>query len=577
MINRYFQQELNQLRELGASFAKAYPALAPMLSGPVADPDVERLLEGVSFQTALLRQKLDDDFPEIIQDLVRIIWPHYLRPIPSVSTVAFTPKPTLRQPATIPAGTPMASVPVEGSPCLFRTCRDVEIHPLALTEASFEQPSGRPPQVRLVLELAGLRLSDWQPQTLRFFLAGDYAGASDLYFLLMRHLKQIVLKPLDGGDAAVLPAECLRDAGFCEPAALIPYPSHAFPGYRVLQEYFFSPEKFLYVELTGWERWQGRGGGSRFEIRFEFDSLPVRPGRLSRDHVVLHAAPVINLFAHEADPIALDHRQPWYLVRPAGSHAGTDQVYSVDSVTGFAQGSAEEKRYLPFEHFNPDVRSTAIYHTTYRRSPVRSGADVFLSVAYPAGAGTPRHETLSIELTCTNGALPESLRSGDICVPTGTSPEFATFRNIRPVTPTVFPPLATNVLWRLISHLSLNYLSLAHPDRFRALLELYIFPECRDQAAVLANRKRIEGIEHVEDRPSDRLVGGLPVRGREVTLKMRRDHYVSTGDLFLFGSVLDVFLGGYASVNSFTNLVVRETMKGDRYPWPARLGNHPLI
>ncbi|NPV05330.1 MAG: type VI secretion system baseplate subunit TssF [Syntrophaceae bacterium] len=577
MINRYFQQEMNQLRELGASFAKAYPALAPMLSGPAADPDVERLLEGVSFQTALLRQKLDDDFPEIIQDLVRIIWPHYLRPIPSTSTVVFTPKATLRQPATIPAGTPLASLPVDGTPCLFRTCSDVEIHPLTLLEAAFEQPPGRPPQVRLLMELVGLRLSDWRPESLRFFLAGDYAEASDLYFLLMRHLKRVVLEPLEGGDAAALPPECLRDAGFSEQAALVPYPSHAFPGYRVLQEYFVSPEKFLYVGLSGWDRWRDRGGGSKFEVRFEFDALPVRPARLGRDDVALHATPVVNLFAHEADPIALDHRRPWYPVRPAGYHAGSGQVYAVDAVTGFIQGSAAERRYLPFEHFNPDVRSTPVYHTTCRRSPVGPGADVFLSVAYPPEAGVPRPETLSVELTCTNGTLPESLRVGDICVATGASPEFATFRNIKPLTPAVFPPLSTNFLWRLVSHLSLNYLSLAHPDRLRALLDLYVFPECRDRSAVLANRKRIAGIEQVEDRPSDRLVGGLPVRGREVTFRLRRDHYVSTGDLFLFGSVLDVFLGGYASVNSFTSLGIRETMKGETYRWPARLGNHPLI
>ncbi len=577
MFNRYFQQEINQLRELGADFAKAYPALAPMLSGPVADPDVERLLEGVSFQTALLRQKLDDDFPEIIQDLIRIIWPHYLRPIPSTSTVAFTPKPTLRQPATIPAGTPLSSVAVEGTSCLFRTCSEVEIHPLSIVEGLFEQPSGRPPQVRLVMELTGLKLADWRPKSLRFFLAGEYAGAADLYFLLMRHLKRIVLRPLDGGEEAVLPAECLKAAGFSESGALIPYPSHAFPGYRVLQEYFFSPEKFLYVDLSGWEQWRGRGSGSKFEIRFEFDSLPVRPPRVTRDYFVLFATPVINLFPHDADPVALDHRRPWYLVRPASSNADHYQVYSVDKVTGFIQGTAEERHYLPFEHFNPDFRSTPVYHTTHRQSPIKPGADVFLSVAYPPEGGTPRPETLSISLTATNGTLPESLRIGDICVATGASPEYATFRNIKPLTPTVFPPLGPNVLWRLISHLSLNYLSLARKEHFRALLDLYIFPESRDQSAILANKKRIGGIEHLQDRPSDRLVGGMPVRGREVTMKLRQDHYVSTGDLFLFGSVLDCFLGGYASINSFTNLIIHEVMRGDTYRWPARLGNHPLI
>jgi len=142
MFNRYFQEELAHLRELGAEFSKAHPALAPMLSGPSTDPDVERLLEGVAFLSGMLREKLDDEFPEIIHELMRLIWPHYLRPIPAATIVAFSPKPALKNPATIPAGIQLGSVPVEGTSCLFKTCYDVEIHPLSLLEASFAQQPG---------------------------------------------------------------------------------------------------------------------------------------------------------------------------------------------------------------------------------------------------------------------------------------------------------------------------------------------------------------------------------------------------------------------------------------------------
>ena len=97
MFNRYFQQELSHLRDLGAEFAKKHPAVAPMLSGLSTDPDAERLLEGVAFLTALMRQKLDDDFPEIIQEMFQLIWPHYLRPIPSTTIISFSPKEKLKQ------------------------------------------------------------------------------------------------------------------------------------------------------------------------------------------------------------------------------------------------------------------------------------------------------------------------------------------------------------------------------------------------------------------------------------------------------------------------------------------------
>ncbi|MHB8139240.1 MAG: type VI secretion system baseplate subunit TssF [Smithellaceae bacterium] len=577
MFSHYYKQEMEQLKELGGVFAKAHPALAPMLSGQTADPDVERLLEGVSFQTALLRQKLDDEFPEIIQDLIRLLWPHYLRPIPSTSTVAFSPKPTMKQPAKIPAGTRLASIPVEGTTCYFKTCYDVDIHPLSISDAVFEQPSGQPPQIRLVMALDGLTLSDWPIQSLRLFLAGDYNGAADLYFLLMRHLRKIVLQPLGPGDPVALPGHCLKEAGFSEGAALLPYPPHSFPGYRMLQEYFYSPEKFLYLDLTGWDQWRNRGNESKFEIRFEFDDLPVSPPRLAKNDFALFTTPVINLFPHEADPIFIDHHKDWYYVRPASSTPDHYQIYSVDKVSGYIQARAAERVYQPFDHFDADFQSRPVYNTNNRRALMKTGTDVYLAVAYPQASANPATETLSISLTCTNGSLPETLRVGDICVPTGAGPEFVTFGNIKPLTPAALPPLGNNFLWRLISHLSLNYLSLANPDNLRALLDLYVFSESQNQSVILANKKRISSIEHLDDKGSDRLFRGMLIRGRDITMKLRKDHFASTGDMFIFGCVLDQFLGGYASINSFTTLTIQEVLRGERYSWPARLGNQPLI
>ena len=123
MLNRYYEQELGHLRELAAEFSKAYPALAPMLAGPSSDPDVERLLEGVAFLTGLVRSRVDDDFPEFMQALGNLIFPHHLRS-PSLPMIVFEPK-VLNEPAWLkPASVP---VPVDG------TLQDlpVEVHPQA--------------------------------------------------------------------------------------------------------------------------------------------------------------------------------------------------------------------------------------------------------------------------------------------------------------------------------------------------------------------------------------------------------------------------------------------------------------
>jgi type VI secretion system protein ImpG len=117
---------------------------------------------------------------------------------------------------------------------------------------------------------------------------------------------------------------------------------------------------------------------------------------------------------------------------------------------------------------------------------------------------------------------------------------------------------------------------LTEAKNLRALLELYVFEESRDRTGVIANRKRIAGIEKVETRASNRLVSGIMMRGQEIFVKLRQDHFAGPGDLFLFGSVLDYFLGCYASMNSYTQLLVEETLQGDHYRWPVRVGDRLL-
>lgn len=577
MFNRYFQDELNNLKDLGAEFAKNHPAVAPMLSGLSTDPDVERLLEGVAFLTALMRQKLDDDFPEIIHELFQLIWPHYLRPLPAATIVAFKPKTSLKQAIAVPKGVQLCSAAVDGTACHFKTCYDVMVHPLSIKDAVLEDKPGHPPAICLDLTLQDINLSEWQPEYLRLHLSADPSQAADIYLLLRKHLRQIVLLPSDSGEAAVLSPDHLQPVGFDAAQGLLPYPTQSFPGYRILQEYFILPEKFLFFDLTGWQRWKQRGDGDRFSIRFELDSLRGGPRRVRKDNFTLAATPVVNLFSHDANPIRLDHRKSEYLVSPTGSNGTNYQVYSIDKVTGFVQGTAQERSYDPFELFSPDPEANPSYHLNIRRSPVRPGFDSYLSVAYPPGSGMPQIETLSIQLQCTNGFLPEGLQVGDICHPTSSTPEFVEFRNIRPPTSNILPPIGENLLWKLLSHLCLNYRTLISAENLNALLSLYNFEENRDRPTFLANQKRLDSIQKVRSTSSDRLVDRVIMRGRQINLELRQDHFSGPGDLFLFGTVLDFFLGAYASINTFTQLTVKEVLKGEVYQWPARIGDHPLI
>lgn len=577
MLNNYYLQELAALRDLGAEFAENHPSIASMLSGSTADPDVERLLEGVAFLTGLIREKLDDDFPEIIHDLIHLIWPHYLRPLPSTAIVAFQPKSTLKQSLTVKKGVQLASVPVEGTTCLFQTSFDVEVQPLQILDASFVETPGMASAIRLQFETNGTALNNLQLDSFRIHLAGDYSAASNRYFILRHYLRRIIIKAEDQEAGFPLAKDQLQPVGLGADEGGLPYPGNSFPGYRILQDYFSLPENFLFLDLKGLDQWFNRGDGTTFEIIFELDEVPFQMPRIRTKNFVLYATPVLNLFAHEADPIRLDHRMSEYRVRPTTTTPAHFQVYSVDRVTGYIQGTAAAREYQHFDHFNRQGITGPVYNTSQKKSPSRQVTDTYISVSYPKQNGPPSPETLSIGLTCTNGILPDTIQVGDICKPTSSTPEFITFSNITTPTAGTQPPLQNNLLWRLLGHLSLNYTSLVDINNLRTLLGLYLFPDTKDRTGLLANQKRINGLQEIRSSYGNRLVDGIMLRGREIFLEARYDHFASQGDLYLFASILNEFLAVYSTFNSFTRFTLKESLRGEIISWPARIGERPLI
>ena len=291
---------------------------------------------------------------------------------------------------------------------------------------------------------------------------------------------------------------------------------------------------------------------------------------------MLNVVPAINVFSHVADPIKHDHRATEYRVNPEGRDRRHYQIYSVDQVLGYQQGNAQERTYQPFNMFRHDGRGAQLsYRTTLRSANVERGSDVYLSLNYPP-SGTPLPETLSIRVTCTNRALPEGLKPGDINVPTSTSPDQMSFTNIRAITPAQDPPAGEELLWCLLSHVSLNLLSLASADNLRKLLGLYVFSGRQGQE--MSNRRRIEGIVDVTATRETRLVGrGGMQRGQLIRIRCREDHYAGIGDLYLFGCMLERFLGDYAGINSYTRVELEDTLSGTVFKWPPRLGQQPML
>ncbi|WP_426135174.1 type VI secretion system baseplate subunit TssF [Pseudomonas sp. PWP3-1b2] len=593
-FNRYFQSELSALRQLGRRFAERNPALAPFLAQTGQDPDVERLLEGFAFLTGRLRQKLDDELPELTHSLMHLLWPNYMRPLPAFSILQFDPLKTAGPTVRVARDTAVESAAVEGERCRFRTCYATDVMPLQLSGLDYiSQGEGAWLDLRLSLSAEG-SFADLTFDALRLHLAGDRYVSQGLYLSLLRHLDGIRLLMLGrdglpihgaGGEpvSVRLQAGQVRPVGFSEEQALIPYPQNTFRGYRHLQEYFAFPDKYLFVDVEGLnvlhtlphDLLQQVHG---MVLRFELQAEGYKAQRPTLDNVKLYCTPIVNLFKHDAVPIRLDGKRDEYLLVPGEYKPGNAGVFSVDSVTGWRPGGLGYQAYVAFESFEHDCDinpSTAppSYSIRQRSSLQHGGLDTWMGFGGHKGTG---QETLSIELTCTNGDLPRQLKAGDIDQPCEQAPESLTFRNITVPTASFAPPLDQDFLWKLISNMSLNYLSLTDINALKVILDTYDLPRYHDRQAQKISQTRLNALRSISHQAVDRLHRGLPIRGVRVDLTVDPQGFLGQGDMFVFACVLNEFFALYASLNSYHELRVIST-QGDVYLWPSRMGQQPLL
>ncbi|MGL5523564.1 MAG: type VI secretion system baseplate subunit TssF [Aeromonas veronii] len=586
-LEHYFRDELAFLRLQGREFADSYPELTRFLSEQNTDPDVERLLEGFAFLTANLRAKIEDEFPELTHGLLNMLWPNYLRPVPSMTIMQFSVIPgAIAQPALVRQGCQLDSLPLDEVTCHFQTCHDTWVYPADIRHIA-AQSGNDLSTISLDIALhAPLPLSELQLDKLRFFLGGDSYTAYELYFWLSNQLSHIELE-IDGKRFRQ-EAKALKSVGFERDDALLPYPNNVYSGYRILQEYFCFPESFLFFELSGGEWPKQPLPVSEFKVHFCFDrplpaELKIRP-----DSFMLNCVPAINLFQHDSEPVNLNGRQAEYPLKASYRHADSFEIFSVDQVEGWVEGNLGRSRgtpriYQPFESFQHQIERAKQRLALYYRVRVResvSGDGFEHSLSFVRGDETTTvelDESISVTLTCTNRSRAARLKVGSVCVPTGSSPSFATFRNlIRPTRP-LRPALDGSLHWTLISNLSLNYVSLLRRDALVQVLRTYDFPALHDKQAEQASRKRLAGIEEIETKPVDRLVRGMPVRGLKSVLSIRQSAFGSEGELYLFSTVLAHFFSLYASVNAFHLLEVVNLDNKERYQWPVQIGQHSLM
>jgi len=599
----YYERELVFLRRMGADFARRYPKIAARLQideEKIEDPHVERMIESFAYLTARVGLKIDDEYPEITEAFLNTLYPHYLAPIPSMAIAQFSygsPKDKLTAVQHMESGTRLNSRPVEGSPCRFRTAYGVDLFPIEIISASLDSPSpkdGRGKyaecQIKISMRTFGggelrefRRGSDGSiPGAFRFYLDGDPQLVYPLYEIILNHATAVEFRPREAPitsrtmtnfslklpDPVIIPAdEAIRAVGFGADEELLPYTKRSFAGYRLLTEYFAFPYKFLFVDILGVDRAIANKFGGDLDVIIHLRDVtpPVAP--VTVDTFRMGCTPIVNLFSKLSDPIYLSQDRYEYQVIPDVHRQQATEVYSVDEVITSDPRSTATREFAPFysmRHVYGDENDNSYWNAVRRPSQRANddGTEVFISlVDSKFDPHVPATDVINVKATCTNRDLPARLpfggREGDFEVE-GTA-LLSRVRCLTKPTETIRPPQRRSAQWRLISHLSLNFLSLTgdekgSPEALQELLMLYNFDDSP------STRKQILGLVEVSSRKAVRQIGGRIgagfVRGVETTLTFDEEQFVGTG-YFLFATVLERFLALYASLNSFSQTVVK--------------------
>lgn len=617
---KLYNRELQHVREVGAEFANEFPKIAARLgleSFECSDPYVERLFEGFAFMAARVQLKVDAEFPTFTQSLLEIVYPHYLSATPSMAVVAFKPDladESLADGFTIPKETRLRSQIAKGeqTACEYVTAYPLQLLPIEITQAEYLPTLAgitsrgiSPPRqadikagIRIQLRsTAGVKFKNMALERLPLFLQGTGSIPYRLYEQFVANAQVVVCKFSHRGVTTIgySKESPIRGLGFNQDESLLKLTPRSFDGYRILQEYFAFPERFLFVEINDLVSLLVDCDATEIELfvllnRSDADLF----NALDSSNLALFCVPAINLFPKMADRMHVDHRQAEYHVVVDRSRPMDYEVNSIRQVVGFGQEQNTEQQFLPFygsksgyqsateSAFYMARRQKRVLSSKQRREGVRSsyiGSELFISLV--DAQQSPYSENLAqlgLDVLCTNRDLP-------LVMPVGigesdfslliSAPVRAIKCVIGPTRPLPAPYEADSV-WRLINHLSLNYLSLVDSDPVQgaaALREILgLYADAREPAV----RKQIEGVVSIAAKNVVRRIDskGPLVFGRGLEVSVLLDEAAfEGGGYFLLGTVLEQFFARYVSINSFVETVIKTTDRGEVARWPVRIGH----
>jgi len=592
-LKDFYQQELSALRDEASEFAQDHPEQAGRLGihrGRSQDPQVELLMQSFAYLTGRLRYQLEIDQAQLPNALLADLYPHLAAPLPSMLIAHLQPPPdgigVLERGRSV-----VGQVPTDGGgsvACRFRTCFETPVWPITVTDVAIVSPEDYPrlsrdPDVRSILRLrlrkqGRTQLRQMQPKALRFHLNQEAGPAQALHQLLGAHLRGIAVleDPETRGHLRKLGDDAMRWIGFEQDEAALPGHPKAHPAFRLLQEYFAFPEKFLFFEI---DSMQLEFANDRVDLLFMLDVPPDPALRLTPALVMTNCVPLVNLYPQRIDPLHLDHtRYEYRLTGDIAQHASCE-IYALERLQAVRPGASPRELvpYFSMQDFQKIERQDYFYiarREATRRARI-GGTELFVSFLDAGFQLTdPADDVIGGSALCTNRRMPERLRVGDQLQIEGAAPVDAVRVLSRP-TAHQTPPMIGARPWLLVSQLSLNHLSLSDGDNAIASLK-EILRQHVGPSSTLGHRV-IDGIVALQVRPMVRWVGEAGrrgfVQGVEVDVTLEHARFEDCSAV-LFCSVLRHFFALYAAVNTIVQVRLHMlNVKGVMKEWPPLAGN----
>lgn len=566
ILSEYYQYELSYLRSASSEFASKFPKIARRLDlshNESSDPHVERMIESFAFLTGKLQKQIDDQFPEIASALLEVLYKPLMLPLPSCVMVNFDvdiPRAAKAPGFNIPKNTLLYALSHSGENCTFRTSHDLQLWPINIENIEIVQKEHIPNYyarstyyLKIGLKYSGIAGAQ-TPKKLRFYIQADALLRGKIFSSIFS-AEENVLHQTDKNFTFL---SGISPVGIEVDESLLPYPSSTFQGFRLLQEYFMFSEKFYGFDVDI-SNLSDINGEFFLYIPMSYDIAM----KISTKNFSLSSVPAINLFPKVSEPLRLDYKQVEYCMVADFRRYHSNEIYSIEKMAVIDSQNNDEiiiPEFFSCDHSSQESENQLFWTSKRKKSYMTDalGEDVYISfIDLNFNPQFPSEKIFYAHTLCTNRFAAEQIPvNGKLQIELS-----APIKNVycldRP-TNQKSSIKTGEILWKLISALSLNSLSFS-ADGIKKLKEiLYIFADIADSNL----SGEIDAILSIDSTIQIKRLDEQIWRGfaRGTNVEISFDESIPNLGLPL-SLIISKFLSSYTSINTFVEVSVKNTFK----------------